>query len=126
LHGQMKSVQPTDPGRFPSESPTVPWWDPEIDASFDPWKGRLWVGPVEIAKGSAVRLRPSHRADAHDLFLAGMLATVTGVFTDAEGDQLVAVTVDDDPANQEFGWQGRYLFFHPDEVDPVVDEGGPA
>ena len=47
-----------------------------------------------------------------------MTATVAGVFSDAEGEQHLAVTVDDDPATEELAWQGRYLFFHPDEVEP--------
>ena len=69
-------------------------------------------------------LRPGHRrADAHDLFLVGMAATVAGVFRDAEGEVHLAVTVDDDPANEELAWQGRFLFFRPDEVDVV--EGAP-
>jgi hypothetical protein len=119
LHGQM---QPVDCAVTPGESrePTaVPWWDPEVDASFDPWTESVVVSGIEIAKGSAVRLQPSHRADAHDLFLAGMTATVAGVFTDIDGDRHVAVTVDDDPATEELRWQGRYLFFHPDEVEPL-------
>ena len=49
-----------------------------------------------------------------------MTATVAGVFNDVEGDQHVAVTVDDDPATDELSWQGRYLFFHPDEVEPLT------
>ena len=62
---------------------------------------------------------PGHRrADAHDMFLAGMAATVAGVFRDVDGEVHLAVTVDDDPANEELAWQGRYLFFHPDEVEP--------
>ncbi len=110
LHGQMRPVDP----------PEVPWWDPETDASFDPWTETTWVGGVAITKGSVVRLRPSHRADAHDMFLVGMRATVGGVFTDVDGEQHVAVTVDDDPATEALTWQGRYLFFHPDEVEPLV------
>ena len=107
-------------GRAPTAAREVPWWDPEADASFDPWTETAWVGGVAITKGSPVRLRPSHRADAHDMFLAGMQATVGGVFTDVDGEQHVAVTVDDDPATEELTWQGRYLFFHPDEVEPLV------
>ncbi len=65
-------------------------------------------------------LRPGHRrADAHDLFLAGWPATVEGVFPDVDGDQHVAVTVDDDPAAELLPWHGRFLYFHPDEVEPV-------
>ena len=151
LHGQMTPVRsPSDSSsRSPSGSPNgsasgspnalegleqfggfetvggpdVPWWDPEVDASFDPWTESVWIAGVEVTKGTAVRLAPSHRADAQDIFLAGLAATVAGVFTDVDGDQHVAVTVDDDPATEELTWQGRYLFFHVDEVEPLVDQG---
>jgi hypothetical protein len=113
LHGQMKEVG----------GPAVPWWDPEVDASFDPWTESVWIAGVEVTKGTAVRLAPSHRADAQDIFLSGLAATVAGVFTDVDGDQHVAVTVDDDPATEELAWQGRYLFFHVDEVEPLIDQG---
>ena len=53
------------------------------------------------------------------MFLAGMAATVAGVFRDVEGELHLAVTVDDDPATEALSWQGRYLFFRPDEVEPV-------
>ncbi len=72
-----------------------------------------------------MRLRPSRRCDAQDLFLGGRSATVAGVFTDVDGHAYVAVTVDDDPAAAELDWQGRYLFFHPDEVEPVADQDVP-
>jgi hypothetical protein len=123
LHGQMQPLQPpADPASF-DDPPAVPWWDPEADASFDPWTETVRIGGVEITKGSAVRLKPSHRADAQDIFLAGLTATVAGVFTDVEGDRHIAVTIDDDPATQELAWQGRYLFFHPDEVEPPARRG---
>jgi hypothetical protein len=122
LHGQMRPVEAIPTSDLDDAPMAVPWWDPEVDASFDPWTESVWVAGVEITKGSAVRLRPSHRADAHDLFLAGMVATVAGVFTDVDGDQHVAVTVDDDPATEELRWQGRFLFFHPDEVVPLVGQ----
>jgi hypothetical protein len=125
LHGQMRPVGSPAPAQAATaEAPgAVPWWDPEVDASFDPWTETVWVAGVEITKGSRVRLRPSHRADAHDIFLDGMDATVAGVFSDVDGDQHVAVTVDDDPATEALTWQGRFLFFHPDEVEPRVDQG---
>jgi hypothetical protein len=111
-----------------AEAPVVPgksapWWDPGVDASVDPWADSLLVGGVAVAKGTAVRLRPSHRADAQDLFLDGLTATVAGVFRDVDGNEHVAVTVDDDPATEELSWQGRYLFFHPDEVEPLPQGG---
>ncbi len=75
---------------------------------------------VEVKRGSRVVLRPNRRADAHDLFLAGLDATVAGVFRDLDGNEHVAVTVDDDPATEELEWQGRYLYFFPDEVEPLA------
>jgi hypothetical protein len=53
------------------------------------------------------------------MFLRGMNATVTGVFTDVDDEVLVAVTVDDDPATEALAWQGRALFFHPDEIEVI-------
>ena len=138
LHGQMTPVRSSigpsngfegleeleEPGGLVAlAGPDVPWWDPEVDASFDPWTESVWIAGVEVTKGTAVRLAPSHRADAQDIFLSGLAATVAGVFTDVDGDQHVAVTVDDDPATEELTWQGRYLFFHVDEVEPLVDQG---
>jgi hypothetical protein len=122
LHGQMRAVGNSAPAAPGNQSPVVPWWDPDIDASYDPWTESVWVAGVEITKGSAVRLQPTHRADAQDIFLSGLTATVAGVFTDVDGDEHVAVTVDDDPATEELAWQGRYLFFHPDEVAPLVEQ----
>jgi hypothetical protein len=83
------------------------------------------VGDVTIGKGSAVRLRPSRRADAQDLFLAGMTATVAGVFRDVDGNDHVAVVLDADPAAAELEWQGRYLYFAPDELEPLDQESRP-
>ncbi|HEX3459901.1 MAG TPA: hypothetical protein VHT49_03275 [Acidimicrobiales bacterium] len=133
LHGAVRSLHPAGEGT-PTPTPDLdpeprgesgaelpPWWDPEVDASVDPWSDSVSISGVEVTKGSAVRLRPSHRSDAQDLFLAGMAATVAGVFKDVDGSQHVAVTIDDDPATEELNWQGRYLFFHPDEVDPIPD-----
>jgi hypothetical protein len=147
LHGAMRSVQPVaEPRResFPDvpgepdsgepdsgevqvtgepTSASVPWWDATADASVDPWTDSVMIGGVEVRKGTAVTLRPSHRADAQDIFLGGLDATVAGVFTDVDGSEHVAVTIDDDPATSELVWQGRYLFFHPDEVVPRAAKG---
>jgi hypothetical protein len=122
LHGQMREV-PTLRTPDDDEALAVPWWDPAVDAAVDPWTDTVWVGDTEVMKGTAVRLRPSQRSDAQDMFLHGMTATVAGVFSDVDGETHVAVTVDDDPATEELMWQGRYLFFHPDEVEPLVDHG---
>jgi hypothetical protein len=125
LHGGMRpwsadtSAAPVPDQVFDEAPLTVPWWDPEADAAIDPWTDTVTIAGVRVTKGSVVRLRPSRRSDAQDLFLQGMRATVAGVFTDVDGNCQVAVTIDDDPATEELAWQGRYLFFYPDEVEPV-------
>jgi len=86
----------------------------------------MQIGGVEVGSGTRVRLRPSHRADAHDLFYAGRLATVKGVFNDVDGERHLAVALDDDPAASELDWQGRYLYFHPDEVEVVAETNAGA
>ena len=135
LHGTMRSLSPwpeaeRSNGPWDLDADTsldpvdIPWWDPEADSSVDPWSDSLFVAGVEISKGAAVRLAPSHRADAQDLFLRGLRATVSGVFKDVDGNEHVAVTIDDDPATDELTWQGRYLFFHPDEIEPLESPVG--
>jgi len=113
LHGAIRSLTPA------AEQP-LPWWEPAVDAAVDPWTDVVLIDDVDIQKGSKVTLRPGHRrTDAQDIFLAGMIATVEGVFFDVDGDQHVAVTIDDDPAAELHQWHGRFLYFHPDEVEPV-------
>ena len=124
LHGAVRSLRPSSEadaaGPDASEPDVLPWWDPAVDAEVDPWTDTTWVGGVEVGKGTTVRLHPSRRADAHDLFLAGRTATVAGVFKDVDGSEQLAVTVDDDPASEMFEWQRRYLYFHPDEVEVLA------
>ena len=131
LHGAVRSLRPIgtpvdttiDNGfdtmfdEVPTES--TPWWDPGQDSTFDPFTDTMRIGGVEVGNGTHVRLKPSRRADAHDLFYAGRLATVKGVFNDVDGDTHVAVALDDDPASDMLEWQGRFLYFHPDEIEVV-------
>ena len=95
-----------------------------MDASVNPWEDSICIGGVDVRKGSKVRLRPGQvagrRTDAQDLFLVGREATVEGVFFDVDGDQHVAVVLDDDRAADLHQWHGRYMYFHPDEVEPLV------
>ena len=84
------------------------------------------IGDVEVGRGSRVILRPGiRRADAYDLFLAGRPATVAAVLHDVDHGEHLAVTVDDDPGSDLKAAHGRYLYFAPDEVEPVtVADGG--
>ena len=117
LHGAIRSLRPAP------EKP-LPWWEPAVDAAVDPWTDTIRIDDVEVSKGSKVKLRPgSRRTDAQDLFLVGRVATVEGVFSDVDGDQHLAVTLDDDPAAELHQWHGRFLYFHPDEAEPVPMTG---
>ncbi len=119
LHGRMRPLEPEWPTLTSRGSDTPAWWDPASDESVDPWTDSVRVDGVELAQGSTVRLRPSGQADAQDMFLDGRCGTVAGVFADVDGGVHLAVTLDDDPAASELVWQGRYLYFRPDEVEPM-------
>ena len=99
------------------------WWATEAAAPVSPETDSVVVAGTRIARGSAVRLRPSRRADAQDMFLAGQEATVSAVHVDLDGETHVAVTLVDDPAAELHDWYGRHLYFAPDELEPLVGTG---
>ena len=116
LHGAVRYLRDATT----VDEPAPPWWDPAVDAEVDPFEDRVWIGEVSVGRGMRVRLRPMRRADAHDLFLAGREALVQAVVQDVDGNTYVAVSVlDDELAGYELG-HGRYLYFSPDEVEPLV------
>ena len=84
------------------------------------------VGTTWVKIGDKVRLRPGRRADAHDLFLAGKIATIAEIVHTVDDDTHLAVTVDDDPASELMNWHGRYLYFAPDECVALVDDRSPT
>jgi hypothetical protein len=116
LHGALRYVRAS----APKPETAVPWWDPGADASVSPETDSLEIAGISISKGSRVRLRPrTQSADAQDMFLAGRVATVEGVFLDVEDRNYLAVTLEDDPAAELHQWHGRFLYFGPDEVEPI-------
>jgi hypothetical protein len=101
LHGATRELRPVEP----------------------PPPASLRVGAIDVGPGSRVRLRPgARRTDAQDMFLAGLVATVEAVMQDVDGRDCLAVTVDDDPATPLYKQQGRFLYFYPDEVEPLAPE----
>jgi hypothetical protein len=116
LHGAIRSLRPVaEPA-----AEIAPWWDPGVDASVSPETDQVEVAGVALARGSRVRLCPgARRADAQDMFLAGRVARVEGVFLDVEDKRYLAVTLEEDPAAELHQWHGRYLYFAPDEVEPL-------
>jgi hypothetical protein len=107
-----------DPGSLRAGGET-PWWDPENDASVDPGTDAVVVDGTVVSKGSLVRVHPSRRADAQDLFFAGQVARVTAVLSDVDGGTHVALVLVDDPAADLHDWYGRYFYFAPEELEPL-------
>jgi hypothetical protein len=117
LHGVLRDPHAPAPSVF--DTGEVPWWDPAVDESVQPEVDAVVIGGVRVCKDSLVRLHPSRRADAQDLFFADQVARVTAVLSDVDGGVHVAVVLVDDPAAELHDWYGRYLYFAPDELEPL-------
>ncbi len=121
LHGAVRYLRKSA-AKPENQTDTVPWWNPAADDSVSPETDHVQIDGVAVAKGSRVRLRPGlRRADAQDLFLQGRVATVEAVFSDVDDKQYLAVALADDPATELHRWHGRYLYFYPDEVEPLKE-----
>ena len=105
------------------ETGDMPWWDPAVDARAHPDTDTVLIGGVPVSKGSLVRVHPSRRADAQDLFFADRLARVTAILGDVDGGVHVALVLVDDPAADLHDWYGRYFYFAPDELEPLPAAG---
>ncbi len=124
LHGVLR-----DPHRVPGpatepvgtqfDTGDVPWWDPAADESVRPGTDSVVIDGVSVARGSLVRVHPSRRADAQDLFFADQVARVTAVLSDVDGSTHVALVLVDDPAADLHEEAGRFFYFAPDELEPL-------
>jgi hypothetical protein len=147
LHGAIRYLSPAgspEPATRPSRRPpgprpgvasagpltglpadeSVPWWDPGADTSVSPETDHVMVAGARVARGSRVRMRPgARRADAQDLFLTGREALVEAVVHDVDGNVHVAVSPASDPVAELQRSHGRFLYFAPDEIEPL--EAGP-
>jgi hypothetical protein len=123
LHGVLRNPHAlqADPGLIPEIPDGVDWWDPLADNAVAPDLDAVLVNGVRVSRGTRVRLHPSRRADAQDLFFADKIARVTSVHETVDGDQHVGVVIEDDPAADLHEWYGRYLYFAPDEVEPLSE-----
>jgi hypothetical protein len=142
MHGAIRYLSPapgkaaespptfTEPAGFPAEfpgagTPAQPWWDPGADTSVSPETDHVLVAGVRVARGSRVVMRPgARRADAQDIFLTGREALVEAVLHDVDGQVHVAVSPVSDPLADLQRNHGRFLYFAPDEVEPVPAAGG--
>jgi hypothetical protein len=114
--GDIRNADPPEFG-----DPDVPWWDPAADEAVRPELDAVVVDGISVSKGSLVRVHPSRRADAQDLFFAGQVARVTAVLSDVDGGVHVALVLADDPAADLHDWYGRYWYFAPDELEPLTE-----
>lgn len=121
LHGAIRSM--TAVARQPDQPASeLPWWDAVVDAAFHPDSDVLMVSGRPVGRGASVRLRPAARgSDAQDMFLAGRIATVEAVIADVDGAYHLAVSLDD-LVEDGYHPHGRYLYFAPDEVEPIAAE----
>lgn len=119
LHGVLRGPYPDRPRLVPEVPEGGDWWDPTVDGAVRPDTDAVPVAGVLVRRGSRVRLHPSRRADAQDLFVDGRPARVVSVHEDVDGQAHVGVVLDDDPAAELHEWYGRYLYFAPDELEPL-------
>jgi hypothetical protein len=145
MHGAIRYLSPgpakavgaapptfTEPPEFPADfpatgAPSQPWWDPGADTSVSPETDHVLVAGVKVARGSRVRMRPgARRADAQDIFLTGREALVEAVLHDVDGQVHVAVSPVSDPLADLQRNHGRFLYFAPDEIEPVPAASGGA
>jgi hypothetical protein len=69
-------------------------------------------------------MRPgTRRADAQDLFLTGREAVVEAVLHDVDGQVHLAVSPAGDDLAELQASHGRFLYFAPDEIEPMPDGG---
>jgi hypothetical protein len=131
LHGTLRSPHAAGPAGPAAEPPvlteagetSVPWWDPDADASVSPDTDSVAIGGRPIARGSLVRLRPgARRADAQDMFLVGRVAEVQAVLHDVEDNPYLAVSLAGVADEDLRIAHGRFLYFSTDEVEPYDAE----
>jgi hypothetical protein len=103
----------------PALSEPAPWWDARADDAVRPEQDHVLVAGIPVRQGSRVLLRPSRRADAQDLFLAGLTAIVARVYFDVDGRTHIAVALEDDPGADLYSTTGRFYYFAPDEIEPL-------
>jgi hypothetical protein len=107
-------------GELTGVGESAPWFNEKAEASVAPETHVVRINGIPVSKNSRVRLRPSRRADAHDMFLADQIAIVRRIDLDVDGETHVAVLLADDPAADLHDWHGRYYYFSPEEIEPLT------
>jgi hypothetical protein len=131
LHGAIRELRSvTEPA---ADTAATPWWDPGAEVPTDPDNDTVRIGDLAVGRGWLVRLHPSvaqRRADAQDMFLEGRTAVVDHLRFDVDGQTYLAVNLSDDENADLHAATGRFLYFSPDEVQPLeppaAGAAGPA
>jgi hypothetical protein len=119
LHGTRRDVRPGDGQPIPHPSAPSPPSVPSSPGVASAASATGHPGSAPVYPGSRVRLRPRRCADAQDMFLDGHVGIVQRTERGVDGEELVAVTVEDDPAADLHDWYGRHHWFHRDEIEPL-------
>ncbi len=119
LHGVLRDPNADVPHAIPEIPFGMDWWDPAADGAVRPDSDGVAIAGTLVRKGSRVRLHPTRRADIHDMFFDGRDARVTSVHADVDGRTHVGVVITDDPGADLHESYGRYLYFDPDELEPL-------
>ena len=129
LHGSIRDVDPGTPavpdGNDAPRTNQQEWEEllnPPTTAA--PECATLDIPGARIRAGSRVRLDPQRRADPIDMFLAGRIATVAGVYRTLENEAYVAVTIDGDPGADLRHATGRYFYFSSGEINALEPDEG--
>jgi hypothetical protein len=121
LHGRLEHAPPAESGP-PSDHAPQQRRDPGYASEPghpNPGEQTLEIDGVRFHKGGKVVLRPGTDRDVYDRMLDGRRATIERLYIDYEDGAHIAVTVDDDPAQELFRETGRYLFFKAGELEAV-------
>ncbi|BCW69581.1 hypothetical protein [Arthrobacter sp. NicSoilB8] len=129
LHGILRNPHaeeiPDSGGSFAGTAEEPPaWWTPESEALVQPHLDAVVINGVPVARGSRVRVNPSRRADAQDLFFAGQTGRVTSVHFDVDGSTHVGLVLEKDPAADLHEGYGRSFYYAPEELEPLDDGRG--
>ncbi|WP_248762853.1 hypothetical protein [Pseudarthrobacter sp. SSS035] len=138
LHGILRNPRAMDGAELDAALDEVPrvgelqsgrpgeeaaWWTPEAEALVQPHLDAVLINGVPVARGSRVRVNPSRRADAQDLFFAGQTGRVTNVHFDVDGSTHVGLVLDQDPAADLHEGYGRSFYYSPEELEPLGQDG---
>ena len=117
----MESSATRTPGNSRTPAEVCP---PESEALVQPHLDAVVINGVPVARGSRVRVNPSRRADAQDLFFAGQTGRVTSVHFDVDGSTHVGLVLEKDPAADLHEGYGRSFYYAPEELEPLDDGRG--